>query len=127
MPQGTTPACSTATRYLHALARQDWDDVAGCLATEVVRHGPFGDDFEGPAAYLSFLRRTMPSLPGYRMEVDRVTTLGDQRALVELRETVTPDGGALTTHECLVFEVNADGLLREISVYIRQAPPSRSD
>lgn len=124
MPQATTPAHAVAIRYLQALARQEWDEVAGCLAAEVIRHGPFGDDFEGATAYVSFLRRTMPSLPGYRMEVDRVTPLGDRRAMVELRETVTPDGGALVTHECLLFEVDADGLLREISVYIRQAPHS---
>jgi predicted ester cyclase len=124
VPQRTTPAHAVATRYLQALARQDWDEVTGCLATEVIRHGPFGDDFNGATAYVSFLQRTMPSLPGYRMEVDRVTALGDQRAMVELRETITPDSGALITHECLLFEIDADGLLREISVYIRQAPQS---
>lgn len=122
MPPRTTPAHSVATRYLQALARQEWDEVADCLAAEVIRHGPFGDDFEGATAYVSFLRRTMPSLPGYRMEVDRVTPLGDRRAMVELRETITPEGGALVTHECLLFEIDAVGLLREISVYIRQAP-----
>ncbi len=122
MRQTTAPAHSVAVRYLQALARQDWDDVAGCLSAGVTRHGPYGDDFQGATAYLSFLRRTMPSLPGYRMEIDRVTALGDQRTMVELRETITADGGALITHECLLFEIDADGLLREISVYIRQAP-----
>jgi hypothetical protein len=117
----TSHACSLATRYLEALARQDWDGVAACLAPGVLRHGPFGDDFEGSTPYLSFLRRTMPALPGYRMEIDRVTGLDDQRAMVELRETVALETGPLITHECLVFTAGADGLLQEISVYIRQA------
>jgi len=96
--------------------------VTDCLASDVLRRGPFGDDFEGVPAYVSFLQRTMPALPGYRMDIDRVTDLGDQRALVELRETVELDSGTLITHECLVFVVDPDGLLNEISIYIRQAP-----
>jgi hypothetical protein len=51
----------------------------------------------------------MPSLPGYQMEIDRAVTLGDQRAMVELPETIAADGGALLTHECLLFEIDAHG------------------
>ncbi len=116
-----SPAWSVATRYLQALARQDWDEVTACLARHVVRRGPFGDDFRGVTTYVSFLKRTMPSLPGYRMDVDRVTALGDQRVMVELRETIDVDRGPLVTYECLVFEVGSSGLVEGISVYIRQA------
>ncbi len=98
--------------------------MTGCLADDVVRHGPFGDDFAGVSDYMSFLQRTIPALPGYRMDVDRVTDLGDQRSMVELRETIELERGPLVTHECLVFGVDADGLLREIFIYIRQAPHS---
>ncbi len=111
-----------AARYLQALACQDWDRVAACLATDVRRSGPFGDDVEGATDYLSFLKRTMPSLPGYRMQIDRVTDLDEERAMVELRETIELDTGPLVTHECLVFDVDVTGRVKEISVYIRQAP-----
>jgi len=121
--QTTGPAASVALRYLQALARQDWDVVTGCLAPGIVRRGPFGDDFEGVASYLPFLERTMPSLPGYCMDIDRVTQLDEQRAMVELRETIRLESGPFVTHECLVFEVGSHGLLEEICVYIRQAPP----
>ena len=84
----SSPACSVALRYLRALAGQEWAAVTGCLADDVVRHGPFGDDFAGVSDYMSFLQRTIPALPGYRMDVDRVTDLGDQRSMVELRETI---------------------------------------
>jgi SnoaL-like domain len=120
----TSPSSSVARRYLEAVARQDWDLVTRCLASGVVRHGPFGDDFEGVTPYLSFLQRTMPSLPGYRMDIDRVTELDDRRVMVELRETIQLETGPLVTHECLVFAMGPEGLLEEISVYIRQAPPS---
>ena len=111
-----------AVRYLRALSRQDWDEVTSCLAPEVHGRGPFGDDFTGVTTYVAYLRRTMPSLPGYRMEIDEVTPLGDQRIMVELRETVDLEGTPLVTHERLVFDVDPDGLVAEIRVYIRQAP-----
>ncbi len=109
-----------AERYLDAVAQQDWPTVSACIASAVVRHGPFGDDVKGTDEYLSFLKRTMPSLPGYRMDIDRVNELGDQRAMVELRETIVVESGPLETFECLVFEVNDEGLLADISIYIRQ-------
>jgi hypothetical protein len=116
-----------AVRYLRAVADQDWNVVADSLSPGVIRHGPFGDDFEGLAPYLSFLRRTMPELPGYRMDIDRVTLPDEQRTFVELRETIELEGGPLVTHECLVFAAGPDGRLGEISVYIRQAPPARTN
>lgn len=119
------PAEPLAVRYLRAVARQDWQAVTNCLSPGVVRHGPFGDDFEGIAPYVSFLTRTMPLLVGYRMDIDRVLEVGDQSTIVELRETIEMEGGPLVTHECLVFQSDPDGLLAEISVYIRQAPPAR--
>jgi hypothetical protein len=117
-------AAALATRYLEALARLDWDEVTACLAMDVLRRGPYGDDYRGTAAYLPFLQRTMPALPGYRLDIDRATDLDSRRAMVELRETIEVEKAPLVTHECLVFDVNDEGLLEEIAIYIRQAPKS---
>jgi limonene-1,2-epoxide hydrolase len=109
--------------YLRAVAGQDWVAVEASLAPAVSRQGPFGDDVEGRAPYLAFLRRTMPALAGYRMDVDRVTAPGGDAArlvFVELRETVDIDGVPLVTPECLVFVVGDDGI-EQVSIYIRQA------
>ena len=116
-----TPIDVMAERYLRSVADQDWATVASCLSHGVVRYGPFGDDVEGFQPYLDFLKRTMPSLPSYRMDIDVVTQLGAQRAMVELRETIVVDGSALETYECLLFDADDDGLLAKISIYIRQA------
>jgi hypothetical protein len=118
----TSSAGSVATRYLRALARLDWDEVTACLSSDVLRHGPYGDDYRGVPAYLAFLQETMPALPGYCLDIDRVTELDSRRALVELRETIELENGPLVTWECLVFDVDDDGLLDEIAIYIRQAP-----
>lgn len=117
----TGPVSAVALRYLRAVADLEWGVVSGCLSADVVRHGPFGDDVAGAPEYLSFLRRTMPALPGYRMDIDGATELDDRRAMVELRETIEVDDGPLVTHECLVVTVGADGLIVEVSIYIRQA------
>jgi SnoaL-like domain len=122
--QMTSSAAAIAVRYLQALARLDWEGVTACLAVGVLRRGPYGDDYTGAMSYVSFLQRTMPTLPGYRMDIDRVSELGDHRALAELRETIDLEDGPLVTHECLVFKVDSDGLLEEICIYIRQAPRS---
>jgi limonene-1,2-epoxide hydrolase len=112
-------AGALAERYLLAVAAQDWAVVEACVAPGVLRHGPYGDDYEGRGHYLAFLQRTMPALPGYRLDIDRVTEVGEGRVFVELRETVEVDGAPLRTHECLVFDVVAEQIAT-VAIYIRQ-------
>ncbi len=112
-------AGALAERYLLAVAAQDWAVVEACVAPGVLRQGPYGDDYEGRGPYLAFLQRTMPALPGYRLDIERVTEVGEGRVLVELRETVEVDGAPLRTHECLVFDVVADQIAT-VAIYIRQ-------
>jgi limonene-1,2-epoxide hydrolase len=119
-PDRAGAAVQLVERYLRAVAAQDWDSVEACLSPAVVRDGPFGDDFAGLDDYMAFLRRTMPSLPGYDMDIDRVTEMGDGRVLAELRETVDIGGEPLVTEECLVFVL--DDRITRISIYIRGAP-----
>lgn len=119
---GELSAGPRAVEYLEALAAQDWPLVEASLSDQIRRHGPFGDDFEGTEAYLAFLRRTMPSLPGYHLDIDRVTETGPDRCFVELRETITVEGDRMVTHECLVFDLDGTGRIAEVAIYIRQDP-----
>ncbi len=115
------PAARLVERYLRAVAAQDWDTVGACVSPTVVRRGPFADDFEGREPYLEFLRRTMPALPGYRMDLDRVAVsegAAGPRVYAELRETVVMGGEAVVTDECLVFEVGER--IDSVSIYIRR-------
>jgi hypothetical protein len=122
--ESTLSVGQLAERYLRAIAALDWPTVIACLSPDIVRHGPFGDDYVGVGPYLEFLERTMPTLPGYEMEIDRVSVLSDRRVMVELRETVEIDKAPLVTHECLVMDADDDGLLAEVSIYIRQSKSS---
>lgn len=109
------------SRYLKALSSGDWETAGSCLADDVRRVGPFGDTYRGRSEYLGFLQKLMPTLRGYRMDLERVIQSGDGRvAVAELSETVEMDGGTVVTPESLVFDLDAAGLIADIRIYIQQ-------
>lgn len=114
---------SVVRRYLDGVAGQDWAAVSECLAAGVRRVGPFGDVYEGHEEYVGFLRRVMPTLAGYRMDVERVLhTAEGTAAVAELSETVELDGRSVRTPESLVFDLDDEGRIRHIAIYIQQLP-----
>jgi hypothetical protein len=106
-------------RYLERMVAHDFAAMADCLAEDVVRVGPFGDRYTPRDSYVAFLSALMPTLPGYSMTVSRVVSL-DRLVLVELTEVVEVGGEPLVTPEALVFELDEDGLIAHISIYIQQ-------
>ncbi|HEY7946557.1 MAG TPA: nuclear transport factor 2 family protein [Acidimicrobiales bacterium] len=111
---------SIVQRYLETMVAHDFDAMAACLAEDVVRVGPFGDTYTPRGPYVEMLAQLMPSLPGYSMRIDRVVELEKGRlVLVELTETVEMNGAPLATPEALVFELNPEGLIAHISIYIQ--------
>jgi ketosteroid isomerase-like protein len=119
---------SIAERYLAAVSDQDWDTVASCITDGIHRVGPFGDVYTGRDSYVEFLRDTMPSLMGYRMDIDRVTHTADEAVtVVELRETVDLDGTPVVTRECIVCEVDGSGLICQVSIYIQRSPADENE
>src|SRR4029079_17277463 len=74
------------------------------------------------AEYVAFLSDLMPTLPGYSMDVTRVTYAGDL-AFAELSETVEVDGTSLRTPECLTFELADDGRIRRVEVFTQTRAP----
>lgn len=109
-------------RYLRTMVEGDWDTFADCLVDEgFTRVGPFGDVKPTKAEYVAFLSELMPTLPGYSMDVTRVTYAGDV-AFAELSEVVEVDGTPLRTPECLTFEL-ADGRIRRVEVFTQTRHP----
>lgn len=108
-------------RYFDTMVAHDWEGLAACLDPDVVRRGPFGDDYQGVDAYVPFLRTTLESLEGYSMHVDRVIAVGPAVVLAELSETVTFDGARLETPEALVFDLAPDGRIAQVAIYLRSS------
>lgn len=112
-----------AERYLNAVAEQDWPTARGCLAEDVERIGPLGagDTYRGREAYLAYLAQVMPTLRDYRMQVDRVVTSEEGRVVAaELSEQMVIGDNPVRTSECLVFDLDPEGLIRRIAIYIQQ-------
>jgi SnoaL-like domain len=108
--------------YLAAVAGHDWAALGASVTPDVVRIGPFGDRYDGREDYVGFLSALMPTLPGYAMDVARVTyTDGGRRVFAELSETVELDGVATVTPEVLVFDLDPEGLIRRIEIFTRRA------
>ena len=93
----------------------DWDAMASCVTDDIERTGPFCDVYRGKDAYVAFISELMPQLGGYAMKVDRVVYAGSV-AVAELTESV----GGTDTPEALVFDLDASGLIRRISIYIQR-------
>jgi hypothetical protein len=107
-------------RYLQALGAQDWARLAGCVAPDLERTGPFLDVIHGRQAYVDFLADVVPGLENYELKVSRIRALADGSALVELSEIMDLDGVRSEHPEVLLFEFDAEGLIRRIDIYIKQ-------
>jgi uncharacterized protein (TIGR02246 family) len=112
-------------RYFDALRTRDWEALAGCLAEDVHRTGPYRDEVRGRQAYVAFLARVIPALQDYELRVARVRRLGPASAVVELSEFATRDGVRTEHPEVLLFDFDDSGRICRVDVYIKPAPPGR--
>ena len=109
-------------RYLAAVAGQDWETFAATMTDDIVRIGPFGDVYSGRDSYIEYLSGLMPNLPGYSMDITRVTYIDNgARAVAELSETVEVDGSPLVTPEALLFDLTSDALVKRVEIFTRRA------
>lgn len=108
--------------YLAAVAAQDWVRMRASVTDDVVRIGPYGDRYDGADAYVAFLSALMLTLPGYSMDVHRVTYVDNgRRAVAELSETVEVDGAPLVTPEVLLFDFDGDHRIARIEIFTRRS------
>ena len=109
-------------RYLAAVAGQDWETLAASVTDDIIRIGPFGDVYTGRDAYVEFLSALMPTLPGYSMDIARISYVDNgARAVAELSETVEIDGAPLVTPEVLLFDLAPDGRIARVEIFTRRA------
>lgn len=123
---GSAAAGALVAHYLERLAARDWVALEACLAPGVVRVGPFGDVYRPRAAYLEFLSTLLPTLVEHTIEVTRIVAV-DRVAAVELREGMVIDGERVETPEVLVFNLDHEGLIERLDIYIQSAAPASGD
>lgn len=119
-----TALTTVVETYLAAIAAQDWDAAADCLAEDVRRAGPFGDRdvYQGRDAYLDYLKGVMPGLARYRMEIHRIVTADAARTVVaELSETVHIEGEPVSTPEALIFDLDPSDRISQVRIYIQRS------
>ena len=97
------------------MVAHDWEAMAGCVADDVDRTGPFCDVYRGKQEYVAFISDLLPTLGDYAMKVDRVVYAG-KVAVAELTESVE----GTDTPEALVFDIDDAGLIARISIYIQR-------
>jgi ketosteroid isomerase-like protein len=109
--------------FFAAMVAHDWDAMSACVTDDVVRIGPYGDVYTGRADYVRFLADLLPTLPGYAMDVARVSWDPETGVVVtELSETVSGEDGPLVTAEAIVCDIDAaSGRIARIEVFIRSS------
>lgn len=101
---------------------RDWVGLRATLAPDVVRNGPYRDDYTEADAYVAFLRSMFEWMVDYALRVARVWDDGAGRACAELSETVTLDGKRLRTDEAIVFDVDVvAGVITRVQVFLQQS------
>lgn len=109
-------------RYFEALRAHDWERLAACLADDVERTGPYLDVLRGREAYAAFLAKVLPTLRNYRLEVREVRRISDRSAVALLSEILDVDGRSTEFPEAILFDLDADGRIVRVDVYLKQPP-----
>ena len=109
-------------RYLDRMVAHDWAAMTECLHPDVVRVGPFGDEYTPRSPYVEYLSGLLPTLANYDLTIER--TVAEQSVvLVQLTESMEFDGSMDVTHEVLVFETDPADLITRIDIFIQRGAP----
>jgi len=116
-------------RFLQRYDGRDFDGLSACFsATDFHRTGPYGDTIDSAAAYVAFLRDVVPTLgASYRLVTTRVFAGEGGAAVAELVEEYEVDGELRRTPEVIVFDLDADGRITRMRLYVQRVhdlPPA---
>jgi len=115
-----TDPVAIVSQFFDRMAALDWEAMAGCLAHDVVRVGPYRDVKSGRDDYRDFLAATIDALDDYELVVQRIWSDGT-RAVAQLSETMSIDGRRRRTDEAIVLDLGPDGLIARVEVYLQRS------
>ena len=107
--------------FLERYNAKNWDALARCFSPDGFhRIGPFGDTIDSSTEYVQFLARVVPTLgDSYRLTADRVI-YAERAATAELIEHFEVDGTIRETPEVIVFDLDAEGLIASMHLYVQR-------
>jgi len=107
--------------FLELYNARDFDGLAMCFSSsDFHRIGPYGDTIDSSAEYVEFLRGVVPTLGArYRLVTKRIF-YAPANAVAELVEEYEVDGDLRTTPEVIVFDLDDDGRITRMHLYVQR-------
>jgi hypothetical protein len=109
--------------YVAYYGAHEWDRLRTVFDhADFVRTGPYLDLFTDVDAYVTFLEEVVPTMGAdYELQIERVVyTPGEKVAFAQLIEHLELNGAMVDIPETIVFDLNDDGLIRRMSLYLKQ-------
>jgi hypothetical protein len=109
--------------YVAYYGSHQWEKLKTCFdADDFVRTGPYLDLFTDVDTYVDFLEGVVPTMGAdYELRVERIVySPGEQVAFAQLIEHLELDGTMVDVPETIVFDLNGAGLIRRMSLYLKQ-------
>jgi hypothetical protein len=109
--------------YLEYYGTHQWEQLRTVFdAADFKRTGPYLDVFTDVDKYVDFLEEVVPTMGAeYELQVERIIYTPDGKvAFAQLIEHLELDGAMTDIPEAIVFDFNDDGLIRRMSLYLKQ-------
>jgi hypothetical protein len=109
--------------YITYYGSHQWEKLRTVFdATDFQRTGPYLDVFTDVDEYVDFLESVIPTMGAdYELQIERIVyTPGEKVAFGQLIEHLELDGVMTDIPETIIFDLNDDGLIRRMSLYLKQ-------
>jgi hypothetical protein len=109
--------------YISSYGAHQWEQLRTVFDhSDFKRTGPYLDVFTDVDKYVDFLEEVVPTMGAdYELQVERIVYApGEKVAFGQLIEHLELDGVMTDIPETIIFDLNDDGLIRRMSLYLKQ-------
>jgi len=109
--------------YISYYSAHQWQQLRTVFdPSDFRRTGPYLDVFTDVDKYVDFLEEVVPTMGAdYELQIERIVYApGEKVAFGQLIEHLELDGVMTDIPETIIFDLNDDGLIRRMSLYLKQ-------